>query len=73
MKKQKNIQLATKVDVENAVGGFAVITAKEFANVHKRIDTVSDKLEALNGKVDTGFEESRKEMHEGFRAVLAAI
>lgn len=73
MKKQRNKQPATKADVEKTVGELAQMTAKEFSNVHKRIDTVSDRLGALNEKVDTGFTELRNEMHEGFRAVLAAI
>ena len=66
MKKGNSKEFATKADVEEAVEGLAHMTAKEFSVVHKKID-------ALNEKVDTGFAGLRKEMHDGFRMIIAAI
>ena len=53
---------AVKSDVEK----LALSTAKEFSNVHKRID-------ALDEKIEDRFEAVQEEMQEGFKAVLAAI
>ncbi|MDP3779083.1 MAG: hypothetical protein Q8R30_03530 [bacterium] len=66
MKEHKSKGAATKADVEEAVGGLAAITAKEFLRTDAKID-------ALNEKVDTGFADLRKEMQDGFRMVLAAV
>lgn len=73
MKKQKNIKLATKIDVEETVGELAKMTAKEFPNVYKEFSNVHKKIDTLNDKVDSGFDELRKEMHQGFQAVLSAV
>ena len=73
MKKGNSKEFATKSDVEAVVGGLAYMTAKEFSVVHKKIDIVDEKVDALNEKVDTGFTELRKEMHDGFRMIIAAI
>lgn len=76
MKRKSTAQPATKADIETVkidvrnvkadVETLAVSTAKEFVQVHRKIDT-------LNEKMDTGFADTRQEMREGFRMVLAAI
>lgn len=73
MKKHTSKEVATKADVEEAVGGLAAMTAKEFLNVHKRADNLCERIDALNEKVDTGFTDIRKEMQDGLRMILAAV
>jgi len=68
--KKKNAPVATKADVEKAVGRLVEMTARGFVDVEKRL---GGRIDALNEKVDTGFTELRQEMHDGFRMVLAAI
>ena len=70
MKKKNTQQPATKADLAVVAGGLtadiealASSTAKEFTVVHRKIDT-------LNEKMDTGFTEMRQEMREGFKMVV---
>ena len=62
LNQKKKTAPATKADMEE----MAVTTAKEFSRVHTRID-------ALDEKVETGFSGLQQEMHDGFRAILAAV
>lgn len=73
MKKNSHKEPATKADVEEAVEGLAAMTAKEFVNVHKKIDILDERFGALNEKVDTSFTGIRKEMQDGFRMILTAV
>ena len=62
LNQKKKTDPATKTDMEE----IAITTAKEFSRVHTRID-------ALDEKVETGFSGLQQEMHDGFRAILAAV
>lgn len=58
---------------EITIEKLAEMTAQEFGAVHREIDGVRGVVRELNEKMDTGFTALRQEMHEGFRAVLAAV
>lgn len=81
--KRKQIPSANKADlggIKSDIEKLAVATAQEFSNTNKSIDTLEKKMKERFLHVSEEFahvyEESvsvRKEIQEGFKAILAAV
>ena len=69
MKKEKDISLATKADVQEAIEELAKITASGFSDVDKRFFNVDKRF----SDIDKQFVDVRKEMREGFAMVLDEV
>ncbi len=70
--KKKQLQPATKADVEESVEKVAVMAQGEFQNIRKEMAT-KEVVRELHEDMQEEFGAVRQEMSEGFRAVLAAI